>query len=147
MIVKSFLAIFIFSFLTISAQASDTFIGYIKTVKGEAIITRGNHVITVQPNEQIARNDVLKTGPHSSVGITLKDDTLIAMGSNSEIVISEFEFSPGEGKLSLFTRMLKGSVEYVSGIIGKLSPETVKFSTPVGDIGLRGTRFAVRIAD
>lgn len=147
MILKSFLTILIFSFLTVAAQASDTIIGYVKTAKGDATIVRGKNVIRARINDKISRKDVLKTGANSALGVTLKDDTLIALGSNSEVVVSEFNFSPAEGKLNLFARILKGCVELTSGIIAKLSPETVKFSTPVGDIGIRGTRFAVNIAE
>jgi len=43
--------------------------------------------------------------------------------------------------------MLKGTAAFVSGIIGKLAPESVRFETPVATIGLRGTRFAVRIEE
>jgi hypothetical protein len=33
---------------------------------------------------------------------------------------------------------------YLSGLIGKLSPESARFETPVASIGIRGTRFAVK---
>lgn len=129
------------------AQAADEVVGYVKTVKGEASIVKGKNILPAHINDRISKNDTLKTGPNSSLGVTLKDDTLMALGSNSEVIISEYNFSPGEGKMNLFTRMLKGCVEYTSGIIGKLAPEAVRFSTPVGDIGLRGTHFAVFIAE
>jgi len=141
-----FIALIVTSSIT-TVQADHLFIGYVKTAKGDASIVRGKQIIPARINEQISRNDVLKTGAKSSLGVALKDDTLIALGSNSEVIISEYNFSPGEGKLNLFTKMLKGCVEFASGIIGKLSPETVRFSTPVGDISLRGTRFAVWIQD
>lgn len=132
---------------SITAQAADDFIGYVKMAKGDARIVRGKSVIPAEINQKISLHDVLKTGANSSMGITLKDDTMIALGSNSEVIISEFYFSPGEGKMGLFTKLLKGCVEFSSGIIGKLTPEKVKCSTPVGDIGLRGTRFAILIAE
>jgi len=62
------------------------------------------------------------------------------------LAINEFQFSPAEGKLSIVTRLLKGTSAYVSGIIGKLSPKSVRFETPVANIGIRGTKFAVKIA-
>lgn len=136
-----------FLLFTISVHAADDAIGYVKTAKGDASIVRGKNTIPAQINQKISIHDVLKTGANSSLGITLKDDTMIALGSNSEIIISEFDFSPGEGKMGLFTKFLKGCIEYASGIIGKLAPEKVRCATPVGDIGLRGTRFAILIAE
>jgi hypothetical protein len=36
-------------------------------------------------------------------------------------------------------------VAYLSGIIAKLSPESVRFETPVGNVGIRGTKFAIKV--
>jgi len=147
-VVRCLGAILLFSLLfSIAAQAADEVVGYVKTTKGDATIVRGKSIIPARINEKISIHDVLKTGAKSSLGVVLKDDTLIALGSNSEVSIREFNFSPGEGKLSLFIRLLKGCALFSSGIIGKLSPGTVKFATPVGDIGLRGTRFLVSLAE
>jgi hypothetical protein len=79
--------------------------------------------------------------------MVFRDDTLLSIGPDSELVVNEFLYSPAEGKLSLVARMLKGTAAFVSGIIGKLAPESVRFETPVATIGLRGTRFAVRIEE
>jgi len=42
--------------------------------------------------------------------------------------------------------MVKGTFVYLSGVIAKLSPESIKLETPVGTIAIRGTRFAAKIA-
>ena len=34
---------------------------------------------------------------------------------------------------------------YLSGRIAKLAPEKARFDTPVASIGIRGTRFAVKV--
>ncbi len=36
---------------------------------------------------------------------------------------------------------------YISGLIGKLAPESARFETPVATIGIRGTRFAVKVGE
>jgi hypothetical protein len=36
---------------------------------------------------------------------------------------------------------------YLSGLIGKLSPESVRIETPTASIGVRGTHFAVKAGD
>jgi hypothetical protein len=36
---------------------------------------------------------------------------------------------------------------YISGLIGKLAPESVRFETPVASIGIRGTCFAVKAGE
>jgi hypothetical protein len=41
--------------------------------------------------------------------------------------------------------MLKGTASYLSGIIGRQSPESVRFKTPEATIGIRGTQFLVKV--
>jgi len=129
------------------SDASDAPAGSIKTTKGTASIIRQNQVIPAQIGDRIFMKDSLKTGPDGSLGMIFKDDTLLSIGPQSEIVISEFLFSPAEGKLSIVTKLLKGTAAYLTGIIAKLSPESVRFETPVANIGIRGTKFVVKIED
>ena len=137
----------VFLFSPIFCDASDAPVGSINRLKGTASIIRKNQVIPAQIGEKVYMMDSLKTGPDGSLGMVFKDDTLLSIGPQSEIIISEFVFSPAEGKLSIVTRLLKGTAAYLTGIIAKLSPESVRFETPVANIGIRGTRFAVRIED
>ncbi len=129
------------------SDALDTPVGSVKTIKGTASIIRQNQMIPAQIGDKILMGDSLKTGPEGSLGMIFKDDTLLSIGPQSEITISEFLFSPAEGKLSIVTRLLKGTAAYLTGIIAKLSPESVRFETPVANIGIRGTKFAVKIED
>lgn len=144
---RAFIAMMAFFLIFSASLQADEIIGYVKTAKGDASIMRGQNILPAQINGKICRNDVLKTGANSSLGVALRDDTLIALGPNSEVSIREFEFSPGEEKLSLFVRLIKGCGLFSSGIIGKLAPKSAKFSTPVGDIGIRGTQFIVSLAE
>jgi hypothetical protein len=137
----------VFFLFPIFSNAADDPAGSIKTTKGAASIIRQNQVISAQIGTKIFMGDSLKTGPDGSLGMIFKDDTLLSIGPQSEIIISEFLFSPAEGKLSIVTRLLKGTAAYLTGIIGKLSPESVRFETPVANIGIRGTKFVVKVED
>ncbi|MGA3084836.1 MAG: FecR domain-containing protein [Thermodesulfobacteriota bacterium] len=129
------------------APAMEIPVGSIKMVKGSAVIVRLNQTLSAKIGENIFKNDSLKTGADGSLGMIFKDDTLLSLGPNSEVVIQEFMFSPGEGKLALVTRMIKGTAAYLTGIITKLAPESVRFETPVGSAGVRGTKFVVKIEE
>jgi len=131
-------------FLSTLAQATELPVGSIKTVKGTALIVRQNQTLTARMGGKIFKNDSFKTGPDGALGMIFKDDTLLSLGPNTEVTINEFLFSPAEGKLSLVTRLIKGTVVYLSGVIAKLSPESVRFETPVGNVGIRGTKFAIK---
>jgi hypothetical protein len=77
--------------------------------------------------------------------VILKDDSLLSLGPNSEVVVDQFLFTPAEGKLALVTRMVKGTAVFFSGVIAKLSPQSVRIETPNATIGVRGTRFLVKV--
>jgi len=144
---KVFAAAFLLCLCPCPLHALETYAGSIKTVRGTATIVRGSQPIAVALGTRVYRNDTLKTGADGSLAMVFRDDTLLSIGPDSELVVNEFLYSPAEGKLSLVTRMLKGTAAFVSGIIGKLAPASVRFETPVATIGLRGTRFAVRIEE
>jgi hypothetical protein len=129
------------------AYGSEMPVGSIKTAQGTVSIIRNRTPIDTKAGARIFRNDSLKTGANGSLAMVFRDDTLLSMGPDSEVTINEFLFSPAEGKLSFVTRLLRGSAACVTGIIGKLSPESVRFETPVANIGIRGTSFAVRVED
>jgi hypothetical protein len=127
------------------ARASDAPAGSIRTLKGNSTIIRNKNAVETKIGSRVFQKDSLRTGVDGSIAIVFKDDTLLSIGPNSEVVINEFLFSPAEGKLSIITRLLKGTSAYLSGIIGKISPESIRFETPVADIGIRGTKFAVMV--
>lgn len=129
------------------AAASDGSAGRVKTVEGSASIVRGQSSLPAVVNERVLQGDTLRTGPDGSLGVILKDDTVLSLGPNSVLVVEQFLFAPAEGKLSLVTRMLRGTAVYLSGIIGKLSPQSVRFETPNATIGIRGTKILVKVDD
>ncbi len=59
--------------------------------------------------------------------------------------MDDYLYSPSKGDLKLSASMSKGTLQYVSGIIAKLRPEAVTVKTPTGNIGVRGTRFLVKV--
>ncbi len=130
-----------------SFPAEDATIGVVRNSTGPASVLRGDQVIPAAVGLKVHAKDTLNTGPDGSLGLILRDNSSLSIGPESSIVIQEFLFSPAEGKLALFARLAKGSMAYLSGLIGKLAPESVRFQTPVASIGIRGTCFAVKVGD
>ncbi|HZW37076.1 MAG TPA: FecR family protein, partial [Candidatus Deferrimicrobiaceae bacterium] len=89
--------------------------------------------------------DTLGTGRDGSMGVIFRDNSTLSLGPDSSLVIKTFLFSPAEGKLGLWVRISRGTMAYLSGLIGKLAPASARFETPVASIGIRGTRFAVKV--
>jgi len=118
--------------------------GYVKIVKGAATIVRNGVAMPARPGDPVYQNDGLRTGSGSRMGVTLKDDTRVALGPNSEIDLSEFKFSPAEGQLGLVMKVLRGVAAFVSGRIVALRPDAVRIETPATIVGVRGTHVVIQ---
>jgi hypothetical protein len=123
---------------------TDGTIGVVRNSAGSATVTRGGNVLPAAPGTRLHVGDTLGTGPNGSLGVILRDDSSLSLGPSSSLVLQEFLFSPYEGKLGLWVRLSKGTMAYLSGLIGKLAPEKARFETPTATIGNRGTHFAVK---
>ena len=122
-------------------------VGYVKTVTGEAWVTTAGQRVTAQPGTAVLLGSQLKTAPAATLGVTFKDNTVMSFGPDTEMTVDDYLYAPAQGQLKLATRLAKGSLNYVSGVIAKLKPEAVTVKTPAGIIGVRGTQFVVKVED
>ncbi|NNG46882.1 MAG: hypothetical protein HKM86_07195 [Deltaproteobacteria bacterium] len=128
----------------IDAAAHET-IGKVRSSEGVATVTRGESVLPATPGTKLLEGDILGTGPDGMLGVILRDNSTLSLGPESRLAIDEFLFSPAEGRLGLLVRITRGTMAYLSGLIGKLAPGSARFETPTATIGIRGTRFAVKV--
>lgn len=145
----SFVRFFLCFFLAFSlpAFADETTIGYVKTVKGDAMVINGGQQIKAEVGTPVVTGSKLKTGANGSMGVTFKDNTVMSFGPNTELTVDEYLYSPNKGKLKLGATMAKGTLAYLSGAIAKIKPDAVTVKTPTGTIGVRGTHFVVKVED
>lgn len=133
--------------LTAVAASAQTAVGQVKTVSGEAwVITSGQRVKAV-PGSTVYLGSQLRTMAKSSLGVTFKDETMMSFGPDTELTVDEYLYAPAQGQAGLSTRIAKGSLNYVSGQIAKMRPESVSVKTPAGIIGVRGTQFLAQIEE
>ena len=151
--IKSVLLCVGVAFAALSAQAQTRApagaaepIGFVKTVKGEAFVDSGGQAVKAVQGTPLKVSDVIRTGASGSVGITLKDNTVMSFGPSTRFTLEEYLFAPAKGDLKLGGRLASGSLHYVSGLIAKAKPEAVSVKTPTGTIGVRGTRFVVVVS-
>ncbi|MEW6294608.1 MAG: FecR domain-containing protein [Pseudomonadota bacterium] len=130
---------------SLTARAAGEPIGYVKTASGEAFVVTAQASTPAQPGVPVYLGSRLKTGPQGSIGVTFKDETVVACGPDTELTIDEYLYQPSQGNLALVTNLLRGSLNYVSGVIAKLKPDAVSVKTPTGTIGIRGTHFVARV--
>ena len=130
---------------TVAAAQDERSIGLVKTASGDAFILRDGRRMAALPGSGLFLGDVLSTGATGTLGIILRDDTVMSLGPSSETRIEQFAFEPAEQKLGMVLRVTRGLISYLSGRISKLAPGSVRIETPVATLGIRGTRLVARI--
>jgi hypothetical protein len=75
----------------------------------------------------------------------LPDNSVLSLGPNSRVILTQFSFEPAEEKLSFVAKFRNGTLIYLTGLIGKLNRKGVRFETPNAVCGVRGTHFAIKV--
>ena len=119
-----------FALLASSAWSGEMVVGHVKTVSGDATVRTEGNVVKAAPGTAIYEGSVLETGPRSSMGVTFKDETIMSFGADTRLSVDEYLYAPSQGKLKLSSKITKGSLNYISGVIAKLQPTAVSIGTP-----------------
>lgn len=134
-------------FLAGHALADELPIGHVKSVSGEASITTAGKALKAEVGSPIHRGSILQTGKKSGMGVTFKDETVMSFGADTVFTVDEYLYAPVQGNLKFSSKLARGSLNYVSGVIEKLKPDAVTVSTPSGIIGVRGTQFLLKVEE
>jgi hypothetical protein len=129
---------------TTLAAADGQRIGQVKTVAGEVAIVREGARVAAKPGDPVYAKDVIETGDKGSVGVTFLDNTVFSAGPNSQLALEQFRIDANGGEM--LTEMRRGTLSVVSGDITKKSPGAMKIKTPNAVLAVRGTTFALQVA-
>jgi hypothetical protein len=125
------------------AAAAD--VGQIKIAKGQVSVDRKGQALPGQVGMLLESSDTLKTGADGSVGITMRDDSLLSAGPNSILSLERFEFDPTTSQGRFDSHLQRGTLAVISGRIAKHSPQAMTVRTPSAVLGARGTQFVVSV--
>ena len=121
--------------------------GIVKVANGAVTIERSGEKHAAQPGMRVEAGDRIITGRDSSVGITLRDNTLLSAGSDSVLVVDKFLFNSTTHAGEIDASVKRGTVSVISGKIARQSPEAVRFRTPNAILGVRGTSFVIDVGE
>ena len=141
------LAGLILTTLPLFSQAQTEPIGYVKTVTGEAWVSNAGQRVRAQRGTPILLGSQLRTQAGASLGVSFKDNTMMSFGPDTELTVDEYLYEPADEQLKLSTRLMRGTLNYIAGVIAKLKPDSVSVRTPMGVIGVRGTQFLIKVED
>lgn len=127
-----------------TAQTPTTLAGRVKVVAGTASIVRGGQALPATVGAEVYEADVLRTGADGRLSVMLRDESRLSLGASSELALTRFAYAPQDQQLGLGVRLARGVLSYVSGLIAKLAPESVRLQTPTSIIGVRGTHVLVK---
>ena len=120
-------------------------IARIKQSSGLASIERSSQRLTASPGLKLLTGDRLVTGKDGRISVTFIDNTRFAVGPNSRVSVSEFQYDRTRQKGSFVTQVDRGSLAVVSGKIAKSNRDAMRVRTPNSLLGVRGTRFIVDV--
>ncbi len=116
-----------------------TTIGNAKTVVKTVTGTLDADLRHIQLLDDIYHNELIQTGDESATEFVFLDETRLALGPNSSLVLDRFVYDPEPGKASFVMTATAGVFRFVSG---KLPKKSYEIHTPTATIGIRGTVFS-----
>ena len=106
---------------------------------------RGKAATPATPGYQLLVSDVIATGKDGRIGITFVDNSRFAVGPNSRVALSQFEFDDTTHRGESLTTVDRGSLAIVSGQIARENKDAMRVRTPTSLLAARGTRFVVEV--
>ncbi|WP_440909310.1 FecR domain-containing protein [Candidatus Pelagibacter sp.] len=138
---KIFLKLFaIILLFTNVSNASE--IGVIGFITGEAFNQDGKKLSVGDP---IYFGDTITTNEGGKSQILFVDQTVMTVGSSTELTIDEFVYDAKKTEGKLLSTIKSGSVKVLTGKISEKNPENLVVETPAGTIGTRGTEFKAAV--
>jgi len=131
----------------LAAAAAPLNIGVASAVRGAVRATApGAAGRVVETGKSVFSHDKVTTGPDGKLQILLLDETSFTVGANSELELDEFVFDPATNTGKVSAKIAKGAFRFVTGKVARRDPASMKVTTPVGTIGIRGTMTAGQVS-
>ena len=123
----------------------DAQIARVKHSVAPAAIQRGTARLPATPGLPLRAGDRIVTGKTGRISLSFVDNTRFAVGPNSDVAVSQFDYDRTRQRGAFVTQVNRGSLAVVSGKIAKSGRDAMKVRTPNSLLGVRGTRFIVEV--
>lgn len=126
-------------FGTVPGEAAPENIGKADRIKNSVTGQIGGQSKKLSAGDAVFQNQRIRTRSNSTAQFRFKDNTRLAVGSNSSIVLDRAVFS-GDANEQLVLKAARGAFRFASGTLRK---KAYKLVTPSSTVGIRGTMFDV----
>ena len=120
-------------------------IGRVKSTIGTASVQRDAAHIPASIGMELLPGDWLETGKDGRITLTFIDNTRFAVGPDSRIALTKFDYDRTSQKGEFIAQVERGSIAVVSGKISKGGRDAMQLRTPDGVLDVRGIRFIVEV--
>ena len=118
----------------------DEAVAIIENIEGNALVIRNGKAIALQKNDALLKGDVISTAEGGKLEIIFADGTNFQIGGEARMSLDDFSFDATTSKGLQILSILHGAFSYASGLVAKDDPSNVTLRTPIGEIGIRGTK-------
>ena len=116
-------------------------VGFVDKVENEAKVVSGDSGATAIIGTPVHMKDELRSGADGRLQVTFRDNTVLTLGEKASVVIDRYVYAPDRDVGETVLQATKGVFRFASGRIKGLKRSNIAVSTPVADIGVRGTDF------
>lgn len=116
-------------------------VGVVTQAAGAVQLLRADAYVAAEPGVEIEEQDIVETGADASAQIDMEDGTVLKLGPDSRLAVSEYRLGADKGVLAAGLDLLSGWLRFA---VAKLKPDSsYNIHTPVLTIGVRGTEGAI----
>jgi OmpA-OmpF porin, OOP family len=113
--------------------------GIVMQVRGEVTVIRAGGSVKLVEGDNIREGDTISTPVGASVLLQLSDDAKLLVRAGTTVRLTQIVNDGPVEKRSQLIELTLGALRYVTGALGKLQPQAVRFKTPTASVGIRGT--------
>jgi ferric-dicitrate binding protein FerR (iron transport regulator) len=123
-----------------AAQAPEP-VGRVNKVQNEANVVSATGAKAATIGTLVHMQDELRTGAGARLQVTFRDNTVLTLGEHARLTIDRYVYDPERGIGETALKAAAGAFRFVTGRMQNLKDKTIVVSTPVAQIGVRGTEF------
>ena len=127
--------------LVVNAADDPAAVGVVDKVENEAKVVSGETAAAAIIGTPVHMKDELRTGPEGRLKIIFRDDTVLTLGEKASVIIDRYVYDPDQSTGATVLLATKGAFRFASGRIKEMKGSTIAVTTPMADIGVRGTEF------
>lgn len=125
------------------SNATETEIGTVSSIEGTAEIGREGAWVAAAVGAPVHADDLLRTGKPGHMRVVFDDDSVLTLGDESELSISDHAFSADQGEARSLVDLLSGTVNAVVSEYYRKPNSSYEVKTKTATAGVRGTEFVV----